>query len=117
MHIFRLIGRNYSPFLSRMCTSQNLDLCNTFRYISSFGLHFIVFLLHGIVAGQPFRKGTNLIFKELKSEIGSGFFQNVTFFESVTLLGLVRISETRAIARKDLSLLTLLFTNEFINLN
>ena len=45
------------------------------------------------------------------------FSQNVTFFESVTPLGLVRISETRAIARKDLSLLTLLFTNEFINLN
>ena len=35
-----------------------------FFFISSFVTHFIVFLLHGIVAGQPSRKGTNFIFKK-----------------------------------------------------
>ena len=50
-----------------------------FFFISSFVAHFIVFLLHGFGAGQPFRKGTNLIFKEQKvnSEIGSGFCDSV----------------------------------------
>ena len=70
---------------------------------------FIVFLLHGIVAGELFRKGINLIFKEMyvNGEIGSGFFsQNVT----LTLSRLVRISKTRY-RWKDLSLLTLLLTN------
>ena len=35
-----------------------------FFSIFSFAAHYIVFLLHGIVAGQLLRKGTNLIYKE-----------------------------------------------------
>ena len=36
-----------------------------FFSISSFVAHLIFFLLHGIVAGQLFRKGTNIIFKQV----------------------------------------------------
>ena len=43
---------------------------------------------------------------------GSGiFFQNFTFFVSVTLSGLVRISQNEVYRWKDLSLRTLLLTN------
>ena len=66
---------------SRMRTSQNLAfflggggvgesilICLSrtlfFLCLGSFVAHLIVLLLHGIGAGQRFRKGTNLIFKE-----------------------------------------------------
>ena len=70
---------------SRMRTSQNLALFFCFFFggggvgesiliclsrtlfsfsLGSFVAHLIVLLLHGIGAGQRFRKGTNLIFKE-----------------------------------------------------
>ena len=84
-----------------------------FSVISSFVARFFVFLSHGIVAGQLFRKGTNIIVKEewVNSEISSGFLlKMLPVFVSVTLLTLVRISKTRY-RWKDLSLLTLLLTN------
>ena len=66
-----------------------------------------------LLAGQLFRKGTNIIVKEERvySEISSGFLlKMLPVFVSVTLLTLVRISKTRY-RWKDLSLLTLLLTN------
>ena len=43
-----------------ICLSRTLF----FLCLCSFVAHLIVLLLHGIGAGQRFRKGTNLIFKE-----------------------------------------------------
>ena len=43
-----------------ICLSRTLF----FLCLGSFVAHLIVLLLHGIGAGQRFRKGTNLIFKE-----------------------------------------------------
>ena len=43
-----------------ICLSRTLF----FLSLGSFVAHLIVLLLHGIGAGQRFRKGTNLIFKE-----------------------------------------------------
>ena len=47
-----------------------------FLFISGFVAHFIVLLLYGIVAGQLFTEGTNLIFKQyyVNSKGGRGFF-------------------------------------------
>ena len=61
-HIFRLIGCNEAAFLFL----RALDLSFfplPFFFTSSVVAHFIVFLLHGIVAGQTFRKETNSICK------------------------------------------------------
>ena len=115
------------PFcFSRMRTSQNFDflICESisiffcrspfFLCLSSLLAVFcpfyrLVFWL-GIVAGQLLRKGTNLIFKEQSGKQRNWQWivpQNVTFFVSVALLGLVRISKTRYRWK---SLLTLLLT-------
>ena len=62
-HFFWLIGRFF--FVANLFLSFSVALFFPLPlfFISSFVSHFIVFLLHGIVADQLFRKGTNLIFK------------------------------------------------------
>ena len=89
-----------------------------FFSISSFVAHSIFFLLHGIVAGQLFRKGTNIIFKTVVGKQWNWpwiFPQDVTFFVTVTLLGFVRISKMRHCLER--SIFSDVFAYQFINLN
>ena len=90
-----------------------------FFSISSFVAHLIFFLLHGIVAGQLFRKGTNIIFKQVVGRLWNWlwiFPQDVTFFVTVTLLGFVRISKTRH-NLLERSICSDVVAYQFINLN
>ena len=65
-HFFVFHVKTQANFFLRIYFDLSLSLSFSpllFFSISSFVAHFIDFLLHGIVAGQLFRKGTNLIFK------------------------------------------------------
>ena len=64
---FSFFAHAHEPFLLAnffLFFSSSVFLTFPFFSIFSFAAHYIVFLLHGIVAGQLLRKGTNLIYKE-----------------------------------------------------
>ena len=83
-----------------------------FFIISSFVAHFIVFLLHGILAGQLFQERNKYNLQRVvgKQRNWRCFPPKSYLFVSLTLLGLVRISKRRY-RWKVLSLVTLLLTN------